>query len=460
MTSAPSTPQPHSLQAEKTVLGALLLDPDAMLRIRGQLCPEDFYDPVYRTIYEACEKLFDSRQPIDFVTVSEALSKDEKINSIGGAAFLADLATGVPTSSHIENYARTVHEKAGHRALIKTGNTISSLGFDEEQSFVDLLGKAQEKVLSLSQQGIDSRSETLGEVTERRYSVFAEVKEGGDSEERRRVRTGFSNVDYFFNGFEPQTLNIVAGRPAMGKTALLLDMAINAAKMYDKRSYIFSFEMSKEQLSDRLASGRLGLSMWKMQRGEITDAEMHQFGKVVDEFHKFSLHIDDDPNSSMANIRAKALRHQLEHGLDVLFIDYLQLISPPSSVPRNANRTEVVSAISRDLKVLARELNVPVIVGCQLSRQTENRPKSIPQLSDLRDSGTIEQDADNVLQLWREGYYEPDCEDPDVTTIFIRKNRQGQVGEAELMFLKETTTFVPVDRKHEEGESGGNLQSK
>ena len=286
------------------------------------------------------------------------------------------------------------------------------------------------------------------------YGVFAEVKEGGDAEMKRRVPTGFSNVDYFFNGFEPQTLTIIAGRPGMGKTALLLDMAINAAEKYGKQSYFFSFEMSKDQLADRLASGRLGLSMWQMQRGEITDEEMLQFGNVVGEFHKIPIRIDDDPNCSMANIRAKAMRHQLEHGLDVLFVDYLQLIAPPSSVPRNANRTEVVSAISRDLKVLARELGVPVIVGCQLSRAAENRPKSIPQLADLRESGTIEQDADNVLMLWREGYYNEDCENPDVTTLFIRKNRQGQVGDAELMFLKETTTFVSVDRHHAQGNAG------
>ena len=199
------------------------------------------------------------------------------------------------------------------------------------------------------------RPKTLGEVTERRYNVFSEVKEGGNTEEQRRVRTGFSNIDYFFNGFEPQTLTVIAGRPTTGKTSLMLDMAFNAAKKYGKRCYIFSLEMSKEQLSDRLSSGRLGLSMWKLQRGEVTDEELLKFGNIVGNFHDVPITIDDDPNRSMDNIRAKAIQHQMEHGLDVLFIDYLQLIGPPSSLRRNANRTEEVSAISLALKELPRK---------------------------------------------------------------------------------------------------------
>lgn len=453
MTQNTPTTQPHNLEAEKTVCGALLLDPEAIHRVRGKLSPEQFYDPIYRAVYEACTKLYDEHKPIDFVTVANVLEDHKKIGAIGGSAFLADLAASVPTSSHVDQYAAVVHQKASHRDLITIGQQIAGLGYEEDQSIDELVGKAQEAVLTLGQQGIDDTAETLGAVTERRYSVFCEAKEGGDAEIKRRVRTGFTNIDWYYNGFEPKTLTTVAGRPAMGKTAFLLNLAYNAAQMHGKRCYIFSLEMSKEQLSDRLSSGRLGLSMWKLQKGDTTDEEMHAFGDVVGEFQDLPITIDDDSNASIDNIRAKSMRHQMEHGLDVLFIDYLQLIGPPSSLRRNANRTEEVGTISRELKQLSRKLDIPVIVACQLSRATESRVKCIPQLADLRESGSIEQDSDNVLMLWREGHYDPDCDHPDITTVFARKNRQGPVGEAELTFRKKSTTFVPVDRNHGEPES-------
>lgn len=447
------TSQPHSLEAERSVLGAVLLDPESMLKVRDRLEADDFYDPVYRTIWEACTGHFDAGKPIDFVTVASALADNKQLSEIGGSAFLAELTASTPTASVIEHYAGIVREKAGLRALIQTGQAISALGWEEDQEFTDLVGTAQHELLTLADRTISQAPEQLGEMTKRRYDVFAEVKEGGDSEEKRRVRSGFANVDYYFNGFEPTSLNIIAGRPGMGKTALLLNMAVNAAHGHDKRVLFFSLEMSKEQLAHRIVAGALSLSPWEMQRGRITDDKMREYGQVVDQLETYPLFIDDDPDSSLANIRATALRHQLEHGLDALFVDYLQLIEPPARISRNANRTEQVSAISRDLKRLARELKTPVIAGCQLSRATENRPQNIPQLADLRESGTIEQDADNVLMLWREGYYHEDCENPDVTTVFVRKNRQGPTGAAELVFQQDTMTFSSLDRHHEGGES-------
>lgn len=445
--SATSTAAPaSSLAAERSVLGSILLDPEAMLRIRDRLSPEDFYDPVNRRVYEACVQLFDQRRSVDWVMLNDVLKNDAEFTGIGGLAYLTELPTMTPTASLVEQHADVVREKSNLRALVRAGQRIAGLGTQEDASFADLIGTAQEQVLALADRGIRQLPESLVSVTKRRYEVFAEVKEGGDQEAKRRLFTGFSNIDYYFNGFEPTSLVILAGRPGMGKTALLLNQAVNAAKRYGKRVLYFSLEMSKEQLADRIVAGDLGLSMWEMQRGKISDDQMRSFGKVVDEQDDLPLYIDDDSDSSLTNIRAKALRHQLEFGIDAVFVDYLQLIEPPTRVNKSANRTEQVSAISRDLKRLARELKVPVIAGCQLSRATENRPQNIPQLADLRESGTIEQDADVVLMLWREGYYNEDCENPDLTTLFVRKNRQGPTGTAELVFNKEVMQFSPLQR--------------
>ena len=367
------TLQPHSLSAEKAVLGSLLLDPLAILRVRSELSPEDFFDPIYRRVYEACIQLYDQRKTVDWLTVNEELAGDEKITAVGGAAFLADLPAAIPSSSTVEHYAEIVREKASLRLLADQSRNIAEAATKAELPFVELWGSAQEQLLSLSRREIRQVPEQIGEVGKRRYDVFAEVKEGSDEEQKRRLFTGFPNLDYYFNGFEPTTLNIVAGRPGMGKTALMLNMAMNAVEKSNKRVLFFSLEMSKEQLADRIVSGRLGVSMWDMQKGAISDEKMGQYGHVIDDIAALPLHIDDDPDASLTNLRAKALTHQLEHGLDAVFVDYLQLIEPPQRVGKNANRTEQVSAISRDLKKLARELKAPVIAGCQLSRAVENR---------------------------------------------------------------------------------------
>lgn len=440
--------QPHSLEAERTVLGALLIDEDAILKVRGKLQPDDFYDPVYRTIYEAIARLFDERKKIDFVTVAAILQNDKHLSSIGGSAFLAELAAAVPTASHIEQYATIVAEKGSQRALITAGQKIMGLGYEESSPLVDLLAQAQAEMLSLSGQGSGHPSATLGAVAKDRYRVIGEIRDGGDSELKRRVLTGYRDIDYYFNGFEPGTLNIVAGRPSMGKSALLLDIARNASQAGTKKVLVLSLEMTREQLTDRLLAGASGVSMPAMYRGQVDDEQFLFLGKAVDDLQQYTITLDDDPDSSLPNLQTKALRHHYEQGLDLLVIDYLQLIEAPPETRKRGNRVEQVSAISRGLKKLARDLGAPILAGCQLSRQVESRPQCIPLLADLRESGSIEQDADNVLMLYREGYYDEDCAEPDVTTVYIRKNRQGPVGMAELMFNKETTQFVALDRQH------------
>jgi replicative DNA helicase len=440
-----ATTQPHSLEAEKTVLGALLLDPEAITKVAATLRPEDFYDPLYKKVYEACLQVYENRAPVDLVTVTEALADDDAITRLGGTAFLITLAQDVPTASHIANYASIVKDKARRRALIRAGQRISGLGFDADE-FPLALEESQSALLAVADTASETKAESLKTITERRYEQVVQVHASGDTEALRRVYSGFQNVDFFFNGFAPGSLTVIAARPSMGKTALATNIALNVATKAKKRVLIFSLEMTKEEVADRITASSIGVPTWTMEKGDMTDDQVRQIGLVIDGFADCPLYVDDDPDTTLSNLRAKAIRHQLEHGLDLLIVDYLQLIEIPKGMAVRENRTQEISVISRGLKQLARELSIPVIALSQLNRAVESTPQSIPQLAHLRDSGSIEQDAHNVLMLWREGYYNEHCENPDLTTVFVRKNRQGPVGHAELVFHKELMRFSPLQR--------------
>jgi replicative DNA helicase len=441
--TATVTTQPHSLEAEKTVLGALLLDPEAITKVAGSLRPDDFYDPLYKRVYEACLQIYEARAPVDLVTVSEALASDQAINRLGGTAFLVNLAQAVPTASHVTNYATIVKDKARRRSLIRAGQTITGLGFQSEE-FPAMLEQSHTALLAVADAASETKAESLKAIAERRYEQIAEMHASGDTQALRRVFTGFSNIDFYFNGFAPGSLTVIAARPSMGKTALATIIALTAATKAKKRVLIFSLEMTKDEVIDRITASSIGVPTWKMEKGDMTDDQVRQIGLVIDGFTECPLYVDDDPDTTLSNLRAKAIRHQMENGLDLLIVDYLQLIEIPKGMATRENRVQEISIISRGLKQLARELSIPVIALSQLNRAVENRVGNIPQLSDLRDSGSIEQDAHNVLMLWREGYYNEDCANPDLTTIFIRKNRQGPPGIAELVFNKELMRFSPL----------------
>jgi replicative DNA helicase len=443
--TAPVTTQPHSLEAEKTVLGALLLDPEAITKVAGTLRPDDFYDPLYKRVYEVCLQIYEGRAPVDLVTVSEALANDEAITRLGGTAFLVSLAQAVPTASHVAIYATIVKDKARRRSLIRAGQTITGLGFQTEE-FPAMLEQSQSALLAVADAATETKPESLKAIAERRYEQIAEVHASGDTQALRRVQSGFSNIDFYFNGFAPGSLTVIAARPSMGKTALATNIALNAATKGKKRVLIFSLEMTKEEVIDRITASSIGVPTWKIEKGDITDDEVRQLGLVIDGFAEWPLYVDDDPDTTLSNLRAKAIRHQLENGLDLVIVDYLQLIEIPKGMAARENRVQEISVITRGLKQLARELSIPVIALSQLNRAVEQAPQSIPQLSHLRESGSIEQDAHNVLMLWREGYYNEDCEKPELTTVFIRKNRQGPVGTAELVFNKELMRFSPLQR--------------
>jgi len=438
--------QPHSTEAERTVIGALLLDPEAIIKISDFLKTEDFYDPIYRDIYGAIMGLYSSHEPVDFVTVTSKLSDNKKLQEIGGSAFLAQLTSEVPTSSHIYQYGQIVKTKAVHRRIIKAGQKIAGLGFNEDKPVTELLDEVEKTVFEISNTFLKDKFVHIKKILEERYERFAEMHES-DDDQTKGIGTGFQGLDAKLSGLQPSDLVILAARPSMGKTALALNIAQNAAIRDGKSVGIFSLEMSKEQLVDRLFASMLGVDSWKLQKGKLEDTDFQNMGPIMDELNKANIFIDDSVASSIPELRAKARRLQMEHGLDLLVIDYLQLMST-GNASYAGNRVQEISEISRALKQIGREMHIPVLALSQLSRAVESRPGNIPQLSDLRDSGSIEQDADVVMMMYREDYYEEDSDRPGLTDVYIRKHRNGPVGRVELMFKKDHLRFYDVDKSH------------
>ncbi len=438
---------PHSIDAEKTVLGALLLDPEAIVKISDFLKPEDFYDPSNKDIFQAIYDLYNQHQPIDFITVSSKLTDNKTIQNIGGSAYLAELASSVPTSSHVYQYGHIVKTKSIHRRLIEAGRNIAGLGYEIDRPILELIDEAEKIVFKITNTSIKEKFVHIREVLDERYEKFAELHASPEDFATKGVPTGFSALDAKLSGMQPSDLVILAARPSMGKTSLAMNMAVNAAIKFNKTVGIFSLEMSKEQLVDRLFASMLGVDSWKLQRGKLDDSDFQNMGPIMDELSKANIFIDDSSASSMPEFRTKARRLQMEHGLDMLIIDYLQLMST-NNANYAGNRVQEISEISRTIKQIARELHIPILALSQLSRAVEARPDKSPQLSDLRESGSIEQDADIVMMMYREDYYNEDSDRQGITDIFIRKHRNGPTGRVELLFKKEQMRFYDIDKVH------------
>ncbi len=438
--------QPHSLDAERTVLGALLLDPEAIVRVSDFLRPEDFYDPTHRQVFAAIFDLYQKHEPIDFVTVSDRLVGNERVQKLGGSAFLADLAADVPTASHIYQYGQIVKTKAIHRKVISAGDMIKGLGYAEGRPISELLEEVEKTVFDITNTYMKDKFVHIRDILDARYERFAEMHESPE-EAVKGVSTGFQALDFKLSGLQPSDLIVIAGRPSMGKTSLALNIAMNAAVKHNSNIGIFSLEMSKEQLVDRLFASMLGVDSWKLQRGKLDDTDFQNMGPIMDELNKANIFIDDSVSSTIPELRAKARRLQMESGLDLLIVDYLQLMST-GNASYAGNRVQEISEISRALKQLGRELHIPILALSQLSRAVENRPGNIPVLADLRDSGSIEQDADVVLMMYREDYYEEDSDRPGITDIYIRKHRNGPTGRLELLYKKEQMRFYDIDKAH------------
>ena len=419
-----------------------------MIKIADFLHPEDFFVDSHGKIYGVMAELFHAHKPIDMVTVTSQLKDQGVLSAVGGAAKLAEFSSRVPSATHIFEYAQIVKKKSTLRGMLRAGDKIMHLGQEEDKKVEDLLESAEKEVFSISQTFIRDRFVSIKEILAERYEIFAErhMQEG---EVEQGISTGFVNLDKYIGGWQSGDMVVIAARPSMGKTALALSFSMKAALNAGKRVGIFSLEMGKDQLVDRMFASHLGVDSWKLSKGKLDDHDFARMGVAMDELSKAPIYIDDASGSTMSELRAKARRLQMEHGLDMIIVDYLQLISTGNNAYAG-NRVQEISEISRSFKQLARELNVPVIALSQLSRAVEQRPNKEPVLSDLRESGAIEQDADIVLMMYRDEYYDSDTDRKGITDIFIRKHRNGPVGQAELGFDLSKMKFVDIDTSRSE----------
>ena len=454
MTSTNKIP-PHNKEAEQSVLGSILIDKEAIVKIVDLIVPTDFYYDTHKMIYEAMTDLYNRHDPIDLLTLANLLEERNQIDTVGGPAYLAELTSSVPTATHVFKYGQIVKNKSTLRKMIRVGNVISGCGFNEEENIEVLLETAEKEVFGISQTFLKDRFVHIRDILNQRFEEFSELHAADDKDKVKGIPTGYKSLDGILSGMQPSDLIILAARPSMGKTALALSIVqkISIESSNKKTVGLFSLEMSKEQLVDRMFCSVLGVDSWKLQHGKLSEKDFQNMGSVMDILDKAPIFIDDSVGMSITELRAKARRLQMEHGLDLLVIDYLQLMSAGGG-GFNSNRVQEISEISRSLKALGRELHVPVIALSQLSRAVEMRNPKIPQLSDLRESGSIEQDADVVIMLYRKDYYEDNLTDEEkgVVDIYIKKHRNGPVGKTELRFDKTQMRFYDIDKVHSYGE--------
>jgi len=434
---------PQNPQAEASLIGSLLIDKDAIIKIADIVHTDDFYVDKNGLIFSAIIKLFEKREPLDVITLSEELEKQGNLKEVGGASYLTDLVNGVPSASHVVQYAQIVAQKATLRRLIEASSLINSMAYDEEEQLDSLLDNAEKTLFDVSQKHLRQNFVSIKDVLAESFDRLDSLHKDKDS--IRGVPTGFTGIDNVLAGLQKSDLIILAARPSMGKTSLALNIAQNVATKQGVPVGIFSLEMSKEQLIDRLLASEAGIDSWKLRTGNLEDKDFEKINKAMGVLAEAPLYIDDSAMANVMEMRTKARRLQSEHDLGLIVIDYLQLMSGRAG---SDNRVQEISEISRGLKGLARELNVPVIALSQLSRSVEQRTPKIPQLSDLRESGSIEQDADVVMFIYREDYYEKETEKKNIAEVLIKKHRNGPTGDVELFFQPEQTLFRSIDRVH------------
>lgn len=437
---------PANLEAEKAVLGSLLIDPDAIIKVASFLRIKDFYREHHGWIYEAILALHERREPADFVTIVDELERRNQLEEMGGPAYITSLINSTPTAIYVDFYARIVERTAILRRLISAAGQIAELAYDEEQDVDSVVDRAEQIIFGVSESRIHR------DLTPVR-AIMTDVVDRIDFLSRNRgmlmgVPTGFTKIDELLGGFQKSDLIILAGRPGMGKSSLALSIAQNAAKHYDSRVAIFSLEMGSEQLVQRLLSMETNIDSHRLRMGQIYEDEWDILMQAANNLAATNLFLDDTPAASVLEIRTKARRLYAEHGLDMILIDYMQLMSGNSS-GRNENRQQEISFISRSLKGLARELNVPVVALSQLSRAVESRTDKRPMLSDLRESGSIEQDADVVMFIYREDYYIEDTDRQNIADVIVAKHRHGSTGTVGLFFRKELTQFRDLEMHRE-----------
>ncbi|MEW6446940.1 MAG: replicative DNA helicase [Bacillota bacterium] len=441
MNTATDLQPPQSIDAEQAVLGAIFLDPDVIHQVVGTVKPEDFYQEPHRLIFETILSLDDEGTPIDIITVTDALRRAGYLERVGGASYVVALTDVVPSTAHVEHYARLVAEKALLRTLIQVATRIRDMGYEAGDDPRKLLSEAERMILELAQDRVISTFSSLKAVIEATLKHIEKVYHAQG--EMLALPTGFADLDRILSGLWPQDLIIIAARPSMGKTALALSIAMNVAKKGVPVGF-FSLEMSKEQLVQRLLTAEAKIDHKRIRTAHLGDEDWQSLTQAADNIAPLALFIDDTPGLNVREMRARAKRLKAEQGLGLLIIDYLQLMQ---STRRTENRQQEIADISRSLKALAKELNIPVLALSQLSRAVEQRHEKKPVMSDLRESGALEQDADVIMFIYREEYYRPETEKRGIAEIIVAKQRNGPVGTVELAFLKEFTCFVNLARE-------------
>ena len=447
---------PQSMETEETLLGCLLIDKDAIIKIADKITEEDFYKDAHGTIFETMKELYGRQEPIDILTLSTRLEEKGSLEKVGGRSYLAQLSNTVATASHVATYANIVQRKATLRRLLQAASEIGELGYSEEDDVDKLLDEAEQRLFSVSQKYLKNVFLPIDDLLAAAFERIDELHR--QSGKLRGLASGFADLDNLLAGLQKSDLIIVAARPSVGKTSFALDLARQVAVKNKASVGIFSLEMSKEQLVDRMLCAQAGVSLWKMRTGKLSDREedndFTRIGSAMGELSEAPIFIDDSANTSIMEIRTKARRLQIEKGLDMVVIDYLQLMEGRGKY--GDNRVQEVSEITRGLKGLARELNIPVIALSQLSRVVEQSRPAIPKLSHLRESGSIEQDADIVMFIYRKSadrnYNREELSEAEknLAEIHIAKHRNGPTGKVDLFFDENTVSFKGLDQSHRE----------
>lgn len=436
---------PQNVEAEQAVLGAMMLEHNAVVAAMEKLRPGDFYREVHRTIFEAMEHLHHDNKEVDVITLPEELRRMKKLDDVGGLEYVLSLPNLVATAANIEYHANIVAEKALARNIITTCTELTSEAYDGEKEPEDLLDDAERRILQISESKRRGDFAPVGVVVEETLDKITKLYENKAG--ITGLPTGFRDLDRLTSGLQPSDLILVAARPSMGKTAFTLNIAQNVGVKQHKTVAFFSLEMSQEQLVQRLLCQIAHIDSQKLRTGQLnSDDEWTKLTDACDKLYQAPIYIDDTPGISVTEMRSKARRLNAEHGLDLIIVDYLQLMQGRSS----ESRQQEISEISRSLKALARELKVPLIALSQLSRSVESRQDKRPMLSDLRESGALEQDADIVSFLYREDYYDKETENQHITEIILAKHRNGPVGSVKLYFKGEYTLFLNLDTTHED----------
>lgn len=443
-TTAPATPSiPHNREAEEAVVGAVFINPEVYYDVAQFLSADDFYIHRHKWIWDAFTSLHEQRIPIDLLTVSDELDRRGQLSEVGGPAYLTSLVNQVPSSLNAESYGRIVESHSIRRKMINAANQIASIAYNEQTNVIDVMDEAEKAVFNVSERRLKHDLQPISSVLSEYYDRIDDLAKR--PEEFFGVPTGFIDLDKMLTGLQPSDLLIIAGRPGQGKTGFLLSVAKNAGLTHKKHVAIFSLEMSNEQVVQRLIAQETGIDSQRLRTGKLQENEWPLFTHSIEVFGDTHIYLDDTPAITPLQLRTKCRRLHMEFGLDLVIVDYLQLMGGDT---RNDNRVQEVSYISRNLKILARELNVPVLAAAQLSRAVEQRSDKRPVLSDLRESGSLEQDADIVMFIYRPDQYEKETDKQNIAEIIVAKHRNGPVGSVELIFRNTLAKFENAATRH------------